>query len=123
MPELRMTAEDQAEISSAIAALTQRALATRERFADYERRTVGHEWGLSELVAGFVVDVGDLTRLVMAEQGHRVVPDHRERLAHELADCLWSVLVLSQNLGVDLGAAFVATLDELDAFLEQQSPS
>jgi NTP pyrophosphatase (non-canonical NTP hydrolase) len=37
-----------------------------------------------------------------------------EKLAHELADCLWSVLVLADRLGVDLGAAFAATMSDLE---------
>ncbi len=109
-----------AEVVKAVTHLTERALLTRRRFADFERNTVGHEWGASELMAGFVVDVGDLTRLVMASEGHRLVDDHKTKLAHELADCLWSVLVLADSLQVDLGSAFASTLDELDALLDSR---
>jgi NTP pyrophosphatase (non-canonical NTP hydrolase) len=107
------------EVERAVATLTERAQTTRAGFAAYERATVGHEWGPAELMAGFVADVGDLSRLVMATQGHRLIDDHQPKLEHELADCLWSVLVLADALDVDLGAAFLRTLDELAASLRQ----
>lgn len=63
---------------------------------------------------GFVGDVGDLAKLVMAEEGAREMPGGREALEHELADCLWSVLILAYRYDVNLGAAFERTMDELD---------
>jgi hypothetical protein len=35
-------------------------------------------------------------------------------LAHELADCLWSVMVLAEAYEVDLESAFLQTMDELN---------
>ena len=101
----------------AVEVLSGRALEVRSLFSKFEERSYGHAWSASELMAGFVVDVGDLTRLVMASEGSRHADDVEERLAHELADCLWSVLVLAQRLGVDLGTAFAATMNELEATL------
>jgi NTP pyrophosphatase (non-canonical NTP hydrolase) len=66
---------------------------------------------------GFVVDVGDLAKLVMAKEGLREVSDLDDRLAHELADCLWSVLVLADLCGVDLERAFAHTMDGIAAKL------
>jgi phosphoribosyl-ATP pyrophosphohydrolase len=40
-------------------------------------------------------------------------PDIDARLAHELADCLWSVLVLAHEHGVHLEAAFSRTMAEI----------
>lgn len=67
---------------------------------------------------GFVVDVGDLMKLVMAKGGAREVPEVDAKLAHELADCLWSVLVLARAYDVDLERAFTRTMDELEAKLK-----
>jgi NTP pyrophosphatase (non-canonical NTP hydrolase) len=112
---------DGTDLRAAIDTLSTRAAEVRAQFMAYEERTVGHAWGPSELLNGFAVDVGDLTRLVMAKQGHRVVDDVDGRLAHELADCLWSVLVLARALDVDLGAAFVQTMDDLEAWLTTEA--
>jgi len=66
---------------------------------------------------GLVVDVGDLMKLVMAKNGRRNVPDVDRKLAHELSDCLWSVLVLAQAYDVDLEKEFLATMTALEAKL------
>jgi NTP pyrophosphatase (non-canonical NTP hydrolase) len=63
---------------------------------------------------GFVVDVGDLMNLVMAKAGARRVDDADAKLAHELSDCLWSVLVLANLYGVDLEREFLATMTEIE---------
>ena len=57
-------------------------------------------------------------KLVMAKEGRREGPaDLDAKLAHELADCLWSVLVLADAYGVDVGQAFLRTMRELEAKL------
>lgn len=114
-------------LEDAIAALARRANDVRRRFAAYEVANIGREWTTAEVMSGFVVDVGDLTRLVMAATGARQVRDQselRSQLEHELADCLWSVLVLSERLDVDLAAAFDRTMRELTEVLdsEQEGP-
>ncbi len=75
-------------------------------------------WSRAELAQGFVGDAGALMKLVMAKEGRRAgPPDLEAKLEHELADCLWSVLVLAEAYGVDLERAFVATMDGLERTL------
>jgi NTP pyrophosphatase (non-canonical NTP hydrolase) len=95
--------------------LQERAREVRRRYAEVERRTYGRAWRGEDLALGFVGDVGDLVKLVQAKEGVRAADDVDERLAHELADCLWSVLVLADRYGVDLERAFGRTMDELEA--------
>jgi NTP pyrophosphatase (non-canonical NTP hydrolase) len=98
-----------------LAQLTERAMQIRECFARYEQRRVGRTWTREEIMQGFVVDVGDLMKLVMAKAGaRRVEGDVDAKLAHELSDCLWSVLVLAKLHGVDLEKEFLRTMDELE---------
>lgn len=49
----------------------------------------------------------------MAKHGLRDMDNVDAKLAHELADCLWSVLVLADKYKVDLAAEFMKTMDEL----------
>lgn len=107
------------DVIAAVDVLSTRAMEIRELYAEFERRTYGQEWSASDLMAGLVVDVGDLTRLVVASQGRRVAADVEDGLAHELSDCLWSVLVLAQRLDVDLGEAFVAVMHDLETRLSR----
>jgi NTP pyrophosphatase (non-canonical NTP hydrolase) len=62
---------------------------------------------------GFLGDVGDLAKLVQGKEGVRPRTDLDEAFEHELADCLWSVMVLADAYDVDLEAAFLRTMSEL----------
>ena len=100
-----------------LAQLTARAMQIRQRFAEFEKAKNGREWTREELMQGFVVDVGDLMKLVMAKAGTREVDHVDEKLAHELSDCLWCVLVLYRLYGFDAETEFTKTMDELDAWI------
>jgi len=63
--------------------------------------------------------VGDLVKLVMAQNGRRAIPDAESKLAHELADCLWSVIVLADGHGIDLEKAFLDTMDDLEGWVQK----
>jgi NTP pyrophosphatase (non-canonical NTP hydrolase) len=97
--------------------LVAKAREVRALYSELEREAYGSEWSLGQLAQGFVGDAGDLTKLIMAKEGVRRIDDVDEKLAHELADCLWCVLVLADRLGIDLEAAFLQTMDELKASL------
>ncbi len=97
--------------------LVQRALEVRQQYAESERSTYGRSWSREEVALGLVGDVGDLMKLVQAQEGVRDIPDAKDRLAHELADCLWSVLVLADLYDIELEQAFLHTMDELEAQL------
>jgi NTP pyrophosphatase (non-canonical NTP hydrolase) len=94
--------------------LSDRAMQIRQCFAAYEQRRTGRTWSREEIMQGFVVDVGDLMKLVMAKAGARRVDDLEAKLAHELSDCLWSVLVLARLYNVDLEKEFLKTMNELE---------
>jgi NTP pyrophosphatase (non-canonical NTP hydrolase) len=67
---------------------------------------------------GFLGDVGDLAKLVQGKAGVRPRTDLDDALAHELADCLWSVLTLADCYDVDLEAAFTKTMRDIADHLE-----
>ncbi|GAA4956037.1 hypothetical protein GCM10025331_52010 [Actinoplanes utahensis] len=54
----------------------------------------------------------------MAVDGRRVIPHAEDRLGHELADCLWSVLVLADRYGVDLVAEFAEMTGGIEQHLQ-----
>ncbi|ODT63663.1 MAG: nucleotide pyrophosphohydrolase [Phenylobacterium sp. SCN 69-14] len=98
--------------------LADRAWRVRRLYAELETRTHGRAWTREEVALGFVGDVGDLAKLVQAMEGVRAIPEARTKLAHELADCLWSVMTLARLYDVDLKAAFETTMDELERGIE-----
>ena len=99
--------------------LYQRAVTIRQQYAELEQKRYGRSWTVEEIALGFVGDVGDLMKLVLAANGVRDIPDARLKLEHELVDCLWSVLVLADAHGVDLERAFLRTMDEIEEQIAQ----
>ncbi|MGG7508659.1 MazG nucleotide pyrophosphohydrolase domain-containing protein [Plantibacter sp. YIM 135249] len=97
--------------------MTTRAREVRAQYAGLERARYGRAWTAEELMLGFVGDVGDLAKLVQGKAGVRTRNGLDEALAHELADCLWSVLSLADAHGVDLELAFDRTMRELAVHL------
>lgn len=95
--------------------MTRRALDLRARYEALERETFGRPWSLEELTLGLVGDIGDLAKLVQAHEGVREIDDARQALEHELADALWSLMVIADRCDVDLAEAFGKTMDDLDA--------
>ena len=80
-------------------------------------------WSREEVMQGFVGDVGDLMKLVMAKNGVRSADDLDTKLAHELADCLWSILTLARLYDVDLEKEFFATMSGIETTLATENPS
>lgn len=95
-------------------ALRQRAVAIRQRYAELERARYGSAWTPAEVMLGFAGDVGDLAKLVLAAGGRRTIAGAEQQLAHELADCLWSVIVLAHLHGIDLEREFFETMNVLE---------
>ena len=100
--------------------LSDRAWRVRQLYVRLETLRYGRAWTAQEVALGFVGDVGDLAKLVQAKEGVRDIPDVQAKLAHELADCLWSVMTLAQLYDVDLEASFLATMDELERGIESR---
>lgn len=103
-----------------ISKTSQRALEIRRKYSELEKANTGKAWSNLNIMEGFVGDVGDLMKLVMAKEGVRRVENVDEKLAHELADCLWSILVLSSRYGIDLEQSFLKTMDDLDRSIDSQ---
>jgi NTP pyrophosphatase (non-canonical NTP hydrolase) len=98
--------------------LIQRVVAIREMYSQYEQRLYGSAWTNEEIALDLVGDIGDLVKLVMAQNGRRNIADAQEKLAHELADCLWSIIVLAEAHDVDLEQAFLETMDDLESHIK-----
>jgi NTP pyrophosphatase (non-canonical NTP hydrolase) len=101
--------------------IIQRALSVRKLYREHEQNRYGASWTNEELALGFVGDVGDLVKLVMAQNGRRNIPDAKNKLAHELADCLWSVIVLADGHGIDLEKAFLITMNDLENYIKKDT--
>ena len=96
-----------------------RAIEIRKQYEAKEKKLYGLAWTSEEIALGFVGDVGDLVKLIVAENGKRDITDSKEKPAHELADCLCSVIVLAQIHEVDLENSFMSAMNELEKHLSE----
>ncbi|HEY5667573.1 MAG TPA: hypothetical protein VIR03_00245 [Candidatus Saccharimonadales bacterium] len=93
--------------------MLKQAVVVRAKYDQLNERN-GVSWNDQALMAGFVGDVGALSKIVLAKNGLRAMDDVDEKLAHELADCLWSVLVLADKFGINLANEYQKTMAALN---------
>lgn len=86
----------------------------RKKYEEKNARDGKDVWGAKDYAMGFVGDVGDLMKLVMAKENVRDIEDMDAKLAHELSDCLWAILVLANHYDINLNVAFYKTMDEIE---------
>ncbi len=103
--------------------LQKRAVEIRKKYDKLNHSKRGVVWNEQQLMAGFVGDVGDLSKIIMAKHGLRAMDDVDNKLAHELSDCLWSVMVLSSKYDINLSEEFMKTMDELDKKIDAELSS
>jgi len=78
------------------------------------------KWGVEQVMAGLVTDIGELNEIIMAYSGYRNIEgDLEKRLAHEMSDVLFSLFALANKTGVDLEKEFNITMDELEKRLSK----
>jgi len=88
------------------------ALRLRSEYSKFETKVCGRPWEKEEIMQGLVVDIGELMEEVMKHSGIRLGKD-RDRLIHELCDCLWSILALAAKYKVDLAKEFPRKMQDL----------
>lgn len=97
-----------------ISEIQKRAVEIRELYDAHNSKNFGQKWTRLQLAQGLVGDVGDLQKIVMAKEGLRQMENIDEKLAHELSDCLWCILVLADKYDVNIKEAFLETMNSLE---------
>ncbi|MEI8312917.1 MAG: hypothetical protein WCH98_19385 [Verrucomicrobiota bacterium] len=95
-----------------------RSVQIRKLYNELERLHHGGPWTNQEDFIGFVRDVGELGRMVMASEGRWAYEgDPGKDLPDKLSECLWWIFVLSDRLGIDINTAFSSKMVELETGL------
>ena len=97
-----------------VIALQHRAIEIQQKYARLNQKDGHSAWTVREFMLGFVGDVGDLAKLVMAKENLRHIDNADAKLSHELGDCLWSLLVIAKQYNINLEDAFLAAMNELE---------
>ena len=100
--------------------LARRAQEIRALYEQLEKQRYGRVWNTEEIGLGLVGDIGDLAKLLQAQAGIRDIDQWRVKLAHELSDILWSIIVLAKESGIDLEEEFFKNMEELQKDLSGQ---
>ena len=79
-----------------------KAKEVQKLYRELNKKRNEKKWTVSEYAQGLVGDVGNLTRLVMAKNNFRTIQNINEELKHELVDCLWALIIISEELHIDL---------------------
>jgi len=103
-----------------LTAATARARHIRALYKQLEQRLHGSSWTPQEIMLGYLYDIGELGRLVMAAEGRWLHDgDPSPELEDKLSECLWWVLVLADRLGVEMTKAFTRKMNALDVQLKK----
>jgi|GEM_PF-94677 len=118
---LSLLPEDAAVPSRQFSELTTLATKVRDHYNELNEADGKAKWDAQDRMAGFVGDVGALSKLIMVKHGLRRGPENiDEELAHELSDNLWSILVIADELGIDLEKSFVDAMEQLHTRIEAE---
>lgn len=94
--------------------ITDRVKEIKKLCAQSDKSRLGRDWDRGDYVKAFAADVGALVKLTMGKDGLRDIENLDEKLSHELADCLYSIIIIADKYGVDLEKAFTETMKELE---------
>jgi NTP pyrophosphatase (non-canonical NTP hydrolase) len=97
--------------------LINRAMDLRTQYDKKERQLYGSPSTDEEIAQGFLGDVNNLVKLVMATHGKGQVAHSKEKLGPQLSHCLWSVIVLAKMYNIDVEQSFMETMDKLENHL------
>src|SRR5438045_9402310 len=94
--------------------ITARAHEIEKAYRLHNKKKKHKVWSVSEYAQGFMGDVGDVIKLIMAKENFRHSEGIDKKLKQELSDCLWSIIIISKELGVDLEKEFLKAMKKLE---------
>lgn len=103
--------------------LAERSIKIKQAYDLLNRVEGAKKWGPNEYLQGLMGDLGDLSKLIMAKKGYRFDQKTNvdEALALELADCLWSIIIIADEFDIDLEDEFVKTIKKLESKISDRN--
>lgn len=88
----------------------------KEVYDNLNRIRVKKIWQAPDYAQGLVGDASDLMRLVAQRNKDLSMAQRKEldkKIRHEMADCMWSLVSLADELNIDLEKEYLITIDYL----------
>lgn len=101
--------------------LNHQALEINEKYKKLNHKRGQKQWGILDYAMGLSGDIGDLNKTLMALHNLRnggTEEELRSELSHELADCLWSILLISNLANIDLEQTYIESMAKLNQKLD-----
>ncbi len=91
------------------------SLEIKKIYEQINQKDYHKKWEIEDYTMGMIGDCGDLCKLIMAKNKLRRTKskDLNQDIEHELVDILWSLVVMSKELDVDLEKAAITQLNKL----------
>lgn len=95
-----------------------KAVAIRKRYSKFDRK----EWRIEQVFMGLVKDVGDLSKVLMIYNGYRddLNKKTESMIGHELADMLYSIMVIANKIGINLEKSFWDNMKNIESKLKDK---
>ena len=90
----------------------------------YERLAINKNedlWDAKDYVQGFAGDVGDLAKYISLKFSKRKTKDIDNKIKHELADCMWSIIAIADELGINLEREYKINLEYVAQRLREKN--
>ena len=100
--------------------ISNKALDIRNKYIQLEKKKYGCEWTREQIAQGFANDVSDLMKLLIQKSTAPNTLDINKKIAHELSDCLWSIIILANKHNINLEQSFLITMTELEEKIESE---
>lgn len=97
--------------------LVNRAMGLRRQYEEKEKELYGAPSTGEDIARGFLGDVNNVVKLVMAEQGKRSIANSKQQLESLLSHSLWSVIILARMHDIDLERSFMEAMDRLETHI------
>lgn len=93
--------------------LIKKAHSIKGAYEEFNRRNKKPNWTVADYVEGLVGDVGDLAKITSAWRRKKLKGDYK-KICHELADCLWSLIAIADELDIDIEREMLINMDYLE---------
>ena len=93
----------------------------KDAYADMNRKKGKEVFRAKDYADAFVGDVGDLMKILIS-YSKRPTRDGYKKISHKLADCLWSILAITDELGIDIEKEYLINMEYLkQKFIEKRT--